>query len=128
MDGIFHYVIESFRIDGDYSADPADYAHLPPDRVLGGGLYAFLRAELPAALTPKGLLTQPRPGAPGRGLSWDIESGYLVALRPTRRTLEQWQSVSALKLGCGGSFEATREPLRHPVDLDALIAEVTGRR
>ena len=98
---------------------------------VGDGLYVFLRARLPASLTPKGLRFQPLPGRPARGLSWDVDNSYLVATRPTRKTLEKWSRARALRIGCGGRilvhFEPPRQP-RRPIDLDAMIREIKADR
>jgi len=126
----FYYTITSLRVDGDYSADPADYAHLSMDAPVGDGLYAYLEAHLSAKLTPKGFRRQPRPGVKALGMSWDMDNSFLLAPRPTRRVLEFWGRVSIVRMNCGGRLEAMIQgcpmttPPRSPFDLQRILDDV----
>jgi len=95
------YTLDSLRVDGDASADPADYADLPDDQPVGIALYGFARVHLAPDLAPPGYAPQPRPGAPRLPMSWPQQEAILLALRPTRKDLEQWASVERFALVCG---------------------------
>ena len=123
----FYYAITSLRVDGDQSADPDDYLHWPSSKPVGEVLVAYLRAHLAAPLTPKGLRYQVLPGRPARGLSWDMDEGYVVVVRPKVRDLRRWSRALALRLGCSGNVEVLFDP-EPAIDLDALVAAVKARR
>lgn len=94
----FYYTIQSLRVDGNLSADPADYAELPPDVPVGSELHAFLEAWLSSNLLPAD--ARPADGSPR--VTWPVEHSYLVATNPTRRDLERWSKVKRLHIGCRG--------------------------
>jgi hypothetical protein len=95
------YTLDSLRVDGDASADPADYADLTDDQPVGIALYGFARVHLAPDLAPPGYAPQPRPGAPRLPMSWPQQNAILLALRPTKIDLEQWASVERFALVCG---------------------------
>lgn len=101
MDEPFYYTIDALRVDGDKSADPADYVDWPKDAPVGSALHGFLRAHLAPDLAPPGYAPQPRPGVRRQPMTWPVEHGMVLALDPTRADLERWSRVGAVALTCG---------------------------
>jgi len=90
----FRYRIDSLRVDGDQSADPQDYSQWPLDEPVGRYLHAFLTAEL-----RRKLLSSKSKGV----MKWSLDGSRVLAVNPTRRTLEEWAAAKYVTYhGCGG--------------------------
>lgn len=124
----FAYTIDALRVDGEWSADPADYKTWGEHQVIGQTLTAFLKAHLDPKLAPKGEKGhQPRPGQPAEGMTWDLENGVVVVHRPKKADLKKWSRVSFVTLDVYGNLTPYEGPT-DPVTLARMILDRLARR